>query len=255
MPGEAQGAQGANGGEGGSELPGGGEAGKTFTAAEVEAQIAGLKAKNNELLGNIRQTKDQLKNFEGLDAAQAREALDQMAKMNEEKQRNAGKFDELKQQLLETHKRELTEREKKVERVTGKLYEYVGRNKALEAITKLEGNSTLLMPHIERHLRVIEDGDEFVPRIVDEKGKERLGPKGDPMTVEEFVTELSTKDAFAPAFKAPAVSGTGGRPGERPVARSGANIRMTREQAQDVHAYRRAKAEAEKAGGIVEIVG
>lgn len=263
MAGEGDGAKGAGDGQGsGQQGAGSGGAGsgsgegKTFTQAELDAMVGGLKGKNTELLGTVRELKDRMKAFDGMDPQQVREAMETVAKLNEEKQRSAGKFDELKQQLQETHKKELSEREKKIERVVAKLYEHVGRNKALEAVGKLEGNAVLLMPHIERHLRVVEDGDDYVPRIVDEKGRERIGPKGAPMTVEEFVQELSTKEALAPAFKAPAASGSGRPPGDgRPPQRSGANVRLTREQAQDVATYRRAREEAEKLGGIVEVVG
>ena len=234
-------------GKGGAGDKGTGD-GKTYT----EADIAGLKNKNSELLGSIRELKDKVKQWEGKDPAKVDAALKQIEEIEAERKRSEGKFDELKIQLNETHKKEIADRDARVTRVTGKLYEVIGKNEALRAIAKAEGNATLLMPYIERHLRIVEEGEDYEPRIVDEKGKERLGPKGDPLTVEEFVLELAAKDEFAGAFKMPIAGGSGKGPEARRTTHGGV-IKLTREEGLDRAIYQAAKARADKEGLRVEI--
>ena len=62
---------------------------------------------------------------------------------------------------------------------------------SIDALYQMDGKQQ--MPYVERYLKIVEEGDDFEPRIVDDKGKERIGPKGDPLTVEEFVLELAAK--------------------------------------------------------------
>jgi len=59
----------------------------------VEARTKGLKDKNNELLGTVKATKDKLKEFDGLDAAKARELISNLENDEDTKLWNDGKKD------------------------------------------------------------------------------------------------------------------------------------------------------------------
>lgn len=228
----------------------------TYTAAEVEALVAGLKTKNSELIGQQKTLKTKLQKFGDIDPERAAQALQQMQQAEEEKQRAAGKFDELKTTLTETHKRELAERDAKLAKTTERLYQIVGVNTAVQEISKVASRSvTLLLPHVERVLRVVEDDDgNFVNRIVDAKGNERMGRNGDPMTIAEYLQELAAKDEFASAFDAPASSGSGApKSGNRGSGATG-DVRISEADAKDVGKYRAARAEAEKRGTRLLIV-
>jgi DNA-directed RNA polymerase subunit F len=240
---------GDNGDNGGDN--GGGDGGQaTYTAAEVEQMVAGLKSKNSELLGRQKQMQSKLQKFGDIDPDRATAALEAMQKAEEEKQRAAGKFDELKSTLTEAHKRELAERDEKITKTTQRLYQIVGVNHAVQEISKVASRSVaLLLPHVERVLRVVEDEDgDFVPRIVDTKGNERMGRNGDPMTVAEFLQELSAKDEFSTAFDAPNSSGSGAPKGGNRGSNATGDVRISEADARDVQKYRAAKAEAEKRG-------
>jgi hypothetical protein len=52
--------------------------GKTFTQADIDAAVAGLKSKNAELLGSLHTTKEKLGAYGGLDPARAKLLQEQM---------------------------------------------------------------------------------------------------------------------------------------------------------------------------------
>lgn len=92
------------GGEGGGS--GGGEASITpemeqVIASRVAEQVTGLKAKNTELLGTIRQQKDQLGRFDGIDPDAVRTILQRFSDDEEARLISEGKIDEVLNQRTE----------------------------------------------------------------------------------------------------------------------------------------------------------
>ncbi|EMK1731260.1 hypothetical protein V8N76_004566 [Salmonella enterica] len=86
------------GGEGGGN--GGGEVTITpemeqIIAARVSEQVTGLKTKNTELLGTIRQQKDQLSRFDGIDPDAVRSILQRFSDDEEARLIADGKIDEV----------------------------------------------------------------------------------------------------------------------------------------------------------------
>lgn len=57
--------------------------------------VSGLKAKNAELLAELKKRGDIVKQFEGLDPEQAKQALEQLSKIEEEKLLSKQKFEEV----------------------------------------------------------------------------------------------------------------------------------------------------------------
>lgn len=225
---------------------------RSYTAAEVDALVKGLRDKNQELIGRERQLKERVKVWDGKDPSKVQQALEHFDKLEEERQRAAGKFDELRNTLLDTHKREKDELETKLTRTTERLHNIVGTKHAMEEIQKVarEGVAVLL-PHVEKVLRVVEDEDgEYVPRIVDSKGNERIGPKGDPMSVAEYLAELAARPEFAKIFDAPNSTGSGSR---RSTTTGTGVVRISRADAQDPAKYRAARAEAQRRGTQLDI--
>lgn len=66
-----------------------GEGEKTFTQAEVDEQIAGLKTKVEELLTENKTTRARLKTFDGLDVEAARQALTELTELKSQKKAEA----------------------------------------------------------------------------------------------------------------------------------------------------------------------
>ncbi|WII92459.1 hypothetical protein QEO94_07345 [Kingella negevensis] len=89
---------GADGGDGGSGGQGQAEP-KTFTQAEVDKllakQVAGLKNKNSELIGSLKDVKTQLAQFDGINPDSVRQILKQFADDEEAKLIASGKIDEV----------------------------------------------------------------------------------------------------------------------------------------------------------------
>jgi hypothetical protein len=86
---------------------------------------------------------------------------------------------------------------------------------ATAAIAAEKGVPTLLLPHVQKHIKVIRDeaSDEYSVKVVDTKGDPRVNAKGDPLTVQEFVSEMKANEIFGRAFEGSGQSGSGMQPG------------------------------------------
>ncbi len=134
----------------------------------------------------------------------------------------AGEWDKLKLQMNEKHLQEqkkwegLTQAEKENNiKLRNKLERYLVDAKATAAIAAAEGEPELLLPIVKRFMKVTEDPDtgEFSTSIVDDKGGARVNGKGDPLTVDELLTEMKGSEKLGRAFKASGASGGGSSPG------------------------------------------
>ena len=89
------GSDGGDGGSGSNPPP----ENKTFTQADVDKlvaeQVAGLKNKNSELIGEQKKLKDQLKEFDGMDVKAIRAMMQKFADQEEAKLITEGKIDEV----------------------------------------------------------------------------------------------------------------------------------------------------------------
>jgi hypothetical protein len=82
---------------------------------------------------------------------------------------------------------------------------------ATSELAKHSDTPDLLLPHVLKHMRVMEHDGQFVARIVDEAGNVRIG-KGQgsaPMTLDELMGEMKGNKTFAPAFRGTGASGGG----------------------------------------------
>lgn len=84
---------------------------------------------------------------------------------------------------------------------------------ATAALAKAGGNIDLLLDKVTKVAKVVEDGDNYVVRIVDDAGEARTNGAGGFMDFDGYVSDMKTKPAFQPAFKSEVNSGTGARPG------------------------------------------
>lgn len=148
------------------------------------------------------------------------ELTEAQKRAEEDKAKQAGKWDDWKKQLQEQHAKELRERDEKLGTLQSRLNNLLVTSVAAQEIAKLEGSTKLLMPHIERMTKVVDVDGEPVARVVDEHGQERLGKSGEPMTIAELVSEMRESDDFAAAFKGSGASG-GGAAGRSAAGGSG----------------------------------
>ena len=122
--------------------------------------------------------------------------------------------EKIKDGITQSMKGEITKRDERITSMSEALHSHLVQGQAASALAKFKGNVELAMPHIQRHLKVVEEGGKFSVRVVDEKGEVRYGgdvtSAGQFMGVEEFVKEMSTSDKYAPLFASDKGNGGGG---------------------------------------------
>lgn len=95
---------------------------------------------------------------------------------------------------------------------TDQLHAAIVTSKIVEAISKEEGNVDLLMPHVERQVKMTkEDSGKFVPYVVDIKGERRDKDiaANTFMEISDLVAEMKDSSTYAACFKGTGSSGTG----------------------------------------------
>jgi hypothetical protein len=168
--------------------------GKFVLKVEGVPDVTGLKAKNGELLDEVKVTK---KRLQELTDAQEREKAELLAK--------SGDVAAIRQSYEEKLAAQKREFETQLTGLNGQLQGLtVGQTAtALAADLAVPGSAAVLLPHIRQRLGMeMRDG---VPTTV------VLGADGKPsaMTIEELKTELTANSAFAPIIAAGKGSGGG----------------------------------------------
>lgn len=120
-------------------------------------------------------------------------------------------------------------------------------------VTALRGSAALLLPHLRSALKVEDDSGQLVVRVVDAEGAARVDERGRYLTVKDLVAEMRRSEDFARAFDGAGVSG-GGMPPRGAAGGMPGAVALTREQAKDPAAYRRARTEAARLGQLIAIV-
>lgn len=106
-----------------------------------------------------------------------------------------------------------TAAEAKIGKMKSSLERYLVSQAATAALAEKKGNIDLLLDKVQKACKVVEEGDDYVVRIVDDAGEVRSNGAGGYMNIGEFVSELKTKPAYAIAFASETASGTGHKPG------------------------------------------
>lgn len=215
---------------------------KTYT----EDDIAGLKAKNAELIGKNKQLAQRAAVLGERTPEDVQADLEFAAKAREQKAKDEGNFETLKQQLIQQH---TTEREKltgRTKKVESKLYDVLAKREAEAAIVAAGGNPKVLLPHILPFVKVTEQDDDFSAQVVDAKGNPRIADaQGTAMTIAQLVDTFRADDTFGVAFAASGASGSGAR--NETGQRSGSATVVIPKNASPAE-YRRMKEDAVKRG-------
>ncbi|WP_461533433.1 hypothetical protein [Sinomicrobium sp.] len=167
--------------------------------ANLEAKNYRIKAKQYEEAGFSPEELKELKEKE-------------FQRQQKEMERK-GDFNKLKETLA----REFSEKEKqyqsRIEQLQSSMEKTLVQREVVSAIAKHEGIETLLQPHVERNVKLMENDDgTMVARVVDPDGSPRFNSRGDYMTVDEYVASLREHDDFGVAFRGRQQSGSGSRP-------------------------------------------
>ncbi len=189
----------------------------TAVTTGVDRVTAGLKTKNEELLANVKDLKNNAVVLpEGFD----QELYDTMIKEHKDKEeenlRAEERWDDLRKNLETKHEDALTEANNTNVGLSSALSAQLIDNAATTQILAEKGNATLLLPHVKASLKMVKNGEEYATIVVDRYGKERpsLSKAGEMMSISELVNEYKADEMFAGAFMAPnsggGASGSGG---------------------------------------------
>ncbi len=177
--------------------------------------VTGIKEANLDLTEKRDRLKAQLAAFDGLDAAQARDALKRIVDL--ERAADPEKIQQLADAKVGDVKKKL---EADIAVLTAKIGEkdqavrnLVVRSEALRALAEFKGNPDLLLPHIEAASEVRFDEGKPLPvaSIRGEKGSPMVSRKPgapEPMGITEFVGTV-LRERFPQAFEGSGHSGTG----------------------------------------------
>jgi F0F1-type ATP synthase membrane subunit b/b' len=191
---------------------------------EVEAvdgvaleNVTGLKT----TVGKLRTTETALQKkiaeltdrFKDLDPEEARNALSKMDEIKnwDGDQKIQEAVEAAKRELVKQHKKEKEELENELSNTQDQLTDAIVDTKIVEALTKEEGNVTLLMPHVKQHVRMVKNADgKFIPEVINDAGEQRIGDSdGSPMTISQYIAEMKTQTTFAAGFPGANSTGSG----------------------------------------------
>lgn len=233
--------------------------GKFYLNAEEE-DVTGLKSALEKERKAARDAAARLRAYDGIDP----EKYAQLTAAAEEAERKRaaaeGDWKKLEEQLVAKHQETVNKEKARGDRLLGALHRRILVAGALEALSAAKcRRPKIVLPHMQGHLKVVEDGDDFAVRVIDAAGQVRISPKGSnavPMTLEELALEMRDDPEFAPDFDGSAATGSGGGGASARVA--GGKITMTESEARDTSVYRARNEAAIKAGqteGVLIVPG
>lgn len=231
------------------------------------APVAGYGIGNIDSLTNAlsqereanKATAGRLKAFEGItDPDAARVALAKVGEMASwtPEQKVKEQIEQVKLQLVGKHGEEKKALEQRIGKLEGQLHEELVTSRATTALIKAgvepEGVA-LLLPHVTKAAKMVEDDGRFAVRLFGADGKTPLlTRKADstaPMALDEYVEHMKADPVYARGFPGSKASGTGapGRSGGG-AGGGGTVVEISEADARDTAKYQRARKEAADKG-------
>lgn len=190
----------------------------------LKKTVEKLRVSEKDLTNSVKAQTDALAaekaKFAGIDAEQAREAMtkigdiknwDGETKIAEAVKEAENRHKSLIEELNTKHKATVTELEAAMKNTQSQLHEEIVTSKITRAIHDNGGNVELLLPHVKSQVRMAKNSDgKFIPEVIYENGTPRIGDnEGNPMTVNQLVSEMKGQETFASAFKGVNSTGSG----------------------------------------------
>lgn len=176
--------------------------------------VAGLKGALNGERETLRGLREQLGKYKDLPP----DVQDRLKRLEETETKEAerkGEYAQLIQRNTEKFQGEIKSKEDRIALLTTTITDVMSKNAISAVLDKAGGNVEGLMPHMLPHVLTIEDPNKpgvFNTVVIDPKDpeKERMGPKGSPMTLEELAMEKREHPVLSKLFDAKPASGSGG---------------------------------------------
>ncbi len=189
---------------------------------------SGYRKTLDTLRGEIKEHKNTLSQFEGIDPTTYKETVEELQRfkeadpekeehINEQVAQRTEAAQAKMQQQLETFKTEAEKRQNETiaerDKFKGMLTQVSVVEKAHVLAAKVSASPDLLAPHIMPFLKLNTEGKTPVLEVVDANGTPRSGKDfSTPMTTDELLEEISNEPKFSPLIKAPTNSGPGNEP-------------------------------------------
>lgn len=209
-----------------------------FVAADSVENVDGLKSALDKERASAREYQ---KKFATLTERTAGFDQDKYNKMLAAEEEHAeaeamakGDFEKIKVQMVEKHTENLAAKDKVILSLRGELERHLIDAKCVSAISAADGNVELLMPHVKKFVRLVEqENGEFAAEVIDAAGTKRVNGKGEPLSVDDLVSEMRAESKFAGVFKGTGSSGSDSQPGlggeGNPAANGGGNPTIPKE--------------------------
>lgn len=110
----------------------------------------------------------------------------------------------------------LTALEQENKSVLEQLQEELVSRQAVSAISAEKGDVELLMPHLQKQVKVLKKDGKLTVNVVDEAGETRY-TGATPTTITELVKEMKADKRYGKCFDSEAPAGTGTRPVTKPT--------------------------------------
>ena len=218
--------------------------------------VQGLKSSLQKERTSAKALLKKLNAFDGLDAIEAKEAMEQLQIGNTKNaEETKAQIDALKSQLSAKHAKEIETLNSSLSSMREQMSHELIKSKALESLAKHGGNAELLMPHIMTQTKLEELDGKFSAVVIDTNGDTRISSATnsmDNMTIEELVEQMRNSDTFAPAFSGSGATGSGAF-GSTATGSGTASRTLSWEEAHNPETYRQAKQQAEKAGRELDV--
>lgn len=185
-----------------------------FVPREQVEDTSGLKSALKKERERAGEAERQLKAFHeaGIDLDTAKKLLNDQRQAEEQRALAAGEWDKVRGQMVDAHKQDLAKKDAVITGMRGTLESHLVDGEAARALAEAKGNVELLMPHVKRQVRVVEENGVYQVRVVDNAGNPRVNANGQYLTIKDLIGEMRGQETYQAAFKAEPVSGGGTQP-------------------------------------------
>ena len=217
-------------------------------ATEIEDQKKGLVTKNADLISRLKDAKALADKAEGIDLDGYNDYISNKDKIEADRLQAeedaliaSQNWDKLRNDMTNKHEATIVTAKEAADNTIASLRRALDHelieNVALKEIEKVEGSSTLLMPHIKDSIQTFQDeSGKYITKVVDASGNDRMNAEsGTPMKVSELIAEFQANDLFAGAFpiqnkgsgKEVTINGTKFNSTNNPFDKTGKNYSIT----------------------------
>jgi hypothetical protein len=190
----------------------------SYVPADKVEDTGGLKSALRKERETVSALTGKLKGIEerfaGIDLDEFNELRQKQREAEEAEAMRKGEWDSLKAQMRDAHTEQLGKKDTDIARMRKEIERLTIDAQATAAINEVDGNVTLLTPHVKSLVKLVEEEGVFKPQVVDATGTPRVDGDGNPLSIKALVSEMRDQDVYKGAFKGTGAQGGGTPPGD-----------------------------------------